>query len=75
MQQAGGLAAFGEEPGGRGRDGHSRRGGPSGRSRPSRPSRPSGRYHAWPPGVYPELLERAGFREVAQQHPTVEEAQ
>ncbi|MFE3760242.1 class I SAM-dependent methyltransferase [Streptomyces sp. NPDC059104] len=33
------------------------------------------RNHAWPPGVYPELLERAGFREVAQQHPTVEEAQ
>ncbi|WP_328303053.1 class I SAM-dependent methyltransferase [Streptomyces sp. NBC_00435] len=30
--------------------------------------------HAWPVDVYPPLLERAGFREVVQQRPTVDEA-
>ncbi|MDJ0382093.1 class I SAM-dependent methyltransferase [Streptomyces sp. G-G2] len=30
--------------------------------------------HAWPVDVYPQLLEQAGFREVVQRHPTVDEA-
>ncbi|MCX5380140.1 class I SAM-dependent methyltransferase [Streptomyces sp. NBC_00091] len=32
------------------------------------------RNHAWPVALLPALLERAGFRDVVQQHPTVEEA-
>ncbi|WP_405792241.1 methyltransferase domain-containing protein [Streptomyces sp. NBC_00029] len=32
------------------------------------------RNHAWPVGVLPALLERAGFRDVVQHRPTVEEA-
>lgn len=30
--------------------------------------------HAWPVDVYPPLLEQAGFRDVVQQRPTVDEA-
>ncbi|MET9842954.1 hypothetical protein ABZZ01_35165, partial [Streptomyces virginiae] len=30
--------------------------------------------HAWPVGLYPTLLERARFRDVAQHRPTVDEA-
>ncbi|MGW6710847.1 class I SAM-dependent methyltransferase, partial [Streptomyces sp. NPDC054956] len=32
------------------------------------------RNHAWPVDVYPALLERAGFRDVVQHRPTVDEA-
>ncbi|THA86933.1 class I SAM-dependent methyltransferase [Streptomyces sp. A0592] len=32
------------------------------------------RNHAWPVRLYPELLERAGFRDTGQHRPTVEEA-
>lgn len=32
------------------------------------------RNHAWPAATYPPLLERAGFRDVVQHHPSVEEA-
>ncbi|KOU71977.1 class I SAM-dependent methyltransferase [Streptomyces virginiae] len=32
------------------------------------------RNHAWPVGLYPTLLERARFRDVAQHRPTVDEA-
>ncbi|WP_405834503.1 class I SAM-dependent methyltransferase [Streptomyces sp. NBC_00105] len=32
------------------------------------------RNHAWPVGYYPGLLERAGFRDVVQHRPTVDEA-
>ncbi|MFD3806816.1 hypothetical protein ACFWSF_28305 [Streptomyces sp. NPDC058611] len=32
------------------------------------------RNHAWHPGILPDLLERAGFRDVIQPRPTVDEA-